>query len=110
MYMTYSSISATAVAAKSPGPKSVSVGQIGAAPKLASAEAALRNPFVPKRGSGGGEALAERSDAAKAEKEDQPLRLDGTAIVGHVRFAIINGVRVPEGDYFRGMRLNKVET
>ena len=109
MYMTYSSISGTAVAAKSANLKPVSIGQIGVGPKLPSADVELRNPFVPKSGSGGGEPLAEGAKESDPEKSKEPLRLDGTAIVGAIRFAILNGVRVPEGDYFRGMRLTKVE-
>ena len=110
MYMTYSSVSATAAANGGNDLKSVSVGQIGIAPRLPSADGTHRNPFVPRSGSGGGEPVADAAADANAEKTDQPLHLDGTVIAGKARFAIINGQRVTEGDYFRRMRLTKVET
>jgi len=110
MYMTYSSVAATPAATGGSDLKSVSIGQIGIAPKLPSADGKHRNPFVPRSGSGGGEPIADAAAGANPEKTDQPLHLDGTVIAGKIRFAIINGQRVTEGDYFRRMRLTKVET
>lgn len=108
-YMTYSSVSAELASGKPTDLKTVSFSQIGAAPKLPSAEQKLRNPFVPARGTGAAAPLADAEGSTDPEKNNDPLRLDGTAMMGKIRFAIVNGVRVTEGDYFRGMRLTKVE-
>jgi hypothetical protein len=106
MYMTYSSVQSTAVAGKAANLKSIPLGPITAPPKLPSSEAKLRNPFVPRHGA----KPAHEDDAQNAdpEKSDQPLHLNGTAMIGKTRFAIINGIRVVEGDYFRGLRLTAV--
>ena len=108
-YMTYSSVSATAPGSTTTDAKGVSFSQLAPAPKLPSAEHKLRNPFVPARGTGAAAPLVDAEDSADPEKNNDPLRLDGTAMIGKIRFAIINGMRVTEGDYFRGMRLTKVE-
>ena len=106
MYMTYSSVQSTAVAGNTANLKSIPLGPIAAPPKLPSSEAKLRNPFVPRQGSSHGR--VEEDAKADPEKSDQPLHLDGTAMMGKTRFAIINGIRVIEGDYFRGLRLTAV--
>ena len=108
-YMTYSSVSATVAGPTTADVKSVSFSQLAPPPKLPSAEAKLRNPFVPARGTGAAAPLEDAEGSADPEKNHDPLRLDGTAMIGKIRFAIINGVRVTEGDYFRGMRLTKVD-
>lgn len=110
VYMTYSSITGTAAPDQTGDLKAIAVGQIGGAPKLPSAGGSIRNPFVPRSGAGGGDPAADATAAANPEKADQPLHLDGTVIAGKIRFAIINGKRITEGDYFRGMRLTKIDT
>ena len=57
MYMTYSSVQSTVANAKDLKLKAVALSQVGQAPELPSAEAKLRNPFVPAKGSGGGEVV-----------------------------------------------------
>jgi hypothetical protein len=106
MYMTYSSVQGTAVTGTAPALKSIPLGPIAAPPKLPSSEQKLRNPFVPRQGSH--QARADDVETESPEKSDQPLQLNGTAMIGKTRFAIINGIRVIEGDYFRGLRLTAV--
>jgi hypothetical protein len=107
VYMTYSSISAAMPPVRGVESKSVSVSQTPM-PKLPSAERELRNPFVPE---GAAQALAAAAGAkAGAKEREEAMRLDGTVLAGKLRFAIINGTRVMEGDYFRGLKLTVVET
>lgn len=108
-YMTWSSVTSNVAALKGAELKTINVGQLGTAPKLPSAATELRDPFTPEGAVSAALAAAAASARNGAAKEDQPLHLDGTVIAGKLRFAIINGVRVIEGDYFRGLRLEKVE-
>lgn len=107
-YMTYSSVTGVAPPSTANESKGVAFSQLVAAPKLPSAETRLRDPFVPAGGTVSAEHVATEGKT-DPDKSDEPLRLDGTAMMGRIRFAIINGIRVTEGDYFRGMRLTKVD-
>jgi len=108
VYMTWSSVTGETASLRGPTLKPVNVGQFGSAPKLPSAQTELRDPFTPEGALS--VALATAGSKDGAAKEDQPLRLDGTVIAGRLRFAIISGQRVMEGDYIRGLKLAKVET
>lgn len=107
-YMTWSSVTSEVAQLTPPQLKVINVGQIATAPKLPSAEQELRDPFTP----GGAMSAALAATAGKksgSEEKDQPLHLDGTVLAGKLRFAVINGTRVIEGDFFRGLKLERVE-
>ena len=107
-YMTWSSVTSTVASTKDTGLKPINVGQLATAPKMPSAEAELRDPFIPEGALSAG--LAPGSAAKTTEaKDNEPLHLDGTVLAGKLRFAVINGTRVMEGDFFRGLKLDKVE-
>lgn len=106
-YMTWSSVTSEVAALGPPALKAVNVGQLSSAPKLPSATQELRDPFTPEGAVSAALAAAGAKDGARAEH--QPLRLDGTVIAGKLRFAVINGTRVIEGDFFRGLKLERVE-
>jgi hypothetical protein len=106
-YMTYSAISADVVAGRKLEMKPISQAQVSTAPALPSAAGELRNPFVADGHTG---YSFENPLGGKGDAEDNAeLRLDGTVLAGSLRFAIINGTRVMEGDFFRGLKLEKVE-
>jgi hypothetical protein len=108
VYMTYASISAEVAGGRSTDLKPISQVQISVIPPLPSKEGEVRNPFVPDGHSD--YAFVAGGSGAKGDGEDNSeLRLDGTVLAGNMRFAIINGVRVMEGDFFRGLKLEKVE-
>ena len=104
LYMTWASVTTDVTALAAPALKSINVGQIASAPSLPSAETELRDPFTPE-----GAISAALAAKGAAPKEEQPLHLDGTVIAGKLRFAVINGTRVTEGDFFRGLKLERVE-
>jgi len=105
VYMTYAAISAEVLGVSRAEIRSISTTTAPPMPKLPSAERELRNPFVPE----GVVAQILAGAGAGGEKEEE-LRLEGTVVAGNLRFAILNGTRVMEGDFFRGMKLAKVET
>jgi hypothetical protein len=108
-YMTWSSVTSDVGTATPPQLKAINVGQLASAPKLPSTDQELRDPFTPEGAvSAALAATAAGKKAGDAEK-DQPLHLDGTVIAGKLRFAVINGTRVIEGDFFRGLKLERVE-
>lgn len=107
-YMTWSSVTSEVAALAPPQLKAINVGQLATAPKLPSADQELRDPFTPA----GAASIAIAAAAGKKdgnEEKDRPLHLDGTVIAGKLRFAVINGTRVVEGDFFRGLKLERVE-
>jgi hypothetical protein len=108
VYLTWASITTEIATSRAPAFKSVNVGQLTGAPKLPSAERELRDPFTPEGTVSA--ALASPGGKSGTPNEDLPLHLDGTVLAGKLRFAIISGTRVMEGDYIRGLRLVKVET
>jgi hypothetical protein len=110
IYMTWAAVTGEVASLRGPSLKPVNIGQLGSAPKLPSAETELRDPFTPEGALGSALAAATTGSKGAAEKENQPLHLDGTVIAGTLRFAIISGERVMEGDYIRGLKLEKVET
>jgi hypothetical protein len=73
-----------------------------------------RDPFHPV-GAGSEGLLAALEGDAKGEssqpqdEEEPPLTLNGTVISGRWRYAIINGVRVIEGQHYLGLRLDRIE-
>jgi hypothetical protein len=70
-----------------------------------------RNPFAPIGDDGLVDTLDDDAGGREEEAADAPLHLDGTAIAGTWRMAIINGERVFEGQDFRGrFRLSQVGT
>jgi hypothetical protein len=111
IYMTWAAVTGEVASLRGPALKPVNVGQLGSVPKLPSAETELRDPFTPE-GALGTSAFTSATTGSKnaADNETRPLRLDGTVIAGTLRFAIISGERVMEGDYIRGLKLEKVET
>ena len=109
VYMTWSSVTSDVAVLKGPDLKSVNVGQIASAPKLPSADAELRDPFTPEGAVSLALATAGAAKKDGAEQDNSPLHLDGTVIAGKLRFAVINGTRVMEGDFFRGQKLERVE-
>ncbi|NJN40148.1 MAG: general secretion pathway protein GspB [Gammaproteobacteria bacterium] len=105
--MTYSAVSADVVAGRKMEMKPIAQAQVNAAPALPSASGELRNPFVADGHDG---YSFENPGGGKGDAEaNEELRLDGTVLAGSLRFAIINGTRVMEGDFFRGLKLEKVE-
>lgn len=108
-YMTWSSVTSEVAALTPPQLKVINVGQIPSAPKLPSAEKELRDPFTPEGAVSAALAATAAGKKGGNEEKDQPLRLDGTVIAGKLRFAVINGTRVIEGDFFRGLKLERVE-
>lgn len=105
-YMTYSAVTAEVFGVSRADIRPISSSPPPAMPKLPSTERELRDPFVPE---GSVAQILAAAASGKAEKEEE-LRLEGTVVAGSLRFAIINGTRVMEGDFFRGMKLAKVET
>ena len=110
VYMTWSSITTEIATSRGPDLKSVNIGQLAGAPKLPSAELELRDPFTPEGAVSAALVSATAGGKKGAPDKDLPLHLDGTVLAGKLRFAIINGTRVIEGDYIRGLKLVKVET
>jgi hypothetical protein len=108
-YMTWSSVTSEIAPLAPPQLKVINVGQIATAPKLPSAEQELRDPFTPEGAVSAAMAATAAGKKSAQEEKDQPLHLDGTVIAGKLRFAVINGTRVIEGDFFRGLKLEKVE-
>jgi hypothetical protein len=108
-YMTWSSVTSEVAQLTPPQLKVVNVGQIPSAPKLPSAEQELRDPFTPEGAVSAALAATAAGKKGGNDEKNQPLHLDGTVIAGKLRFAVINGTRVIEGDFFRGLKLEKVE-
>ena len=108
-YMTWSSVTSEVAQLAPPQLKVINVGQIATAPKLPSAEKELRDPFTPEGAVSAALAATAGGKKSGNEEKDQPLHLDGTVIAGKLRFAVINGTRVIEGDFFRGLKLERVE-
>lgn len=104
VYFTYSAITAEVLGVSKTSIRPISSSAAPSMPQLPSAERDLRDPFVPEG------MVAEILAAASAGGKEKELRLEGTVVAGNLRFAILNGTRVMEGDFFRGMRLAKVET
>lgn len=109
VYMTWSSVTSEVAQITPPPLKVINVGQIATAPKLPSAEQELRDPFTPDGAVSAAVAATAAGKKSGNEEKDQPLHLDGTVIAGTLRFAVINGTRVTEGDFFRGLKLERVE-
>lgn len=106
VYMTYAAISADVVTGRKIEMKPIPQAQVSVAPALPSASGELRNPFV----AAGHDGYAFENPGGKGGGDaNEALRLDGTVLAGSLRFAIINGTRVMEGDFFRGLKLEKVE-
>lgn len=103
VYFTYSAITAEVLGVSRANIRPISTSAAPSMPKLPSAERALRDPFVPEG------MVGEMVAAAAAGGKEEELRLEGTVVAGNLRFAILNGTRVMEGDFFRGMQLAKVE-
>lgn len=108
-YMTWSSVTSEVAQLAPPQLKAINVGQLGTAPKLPSADQELRDPFTPEGAASAAIAASAAGKKTGSEEKDQALHLDGTVIAGKLRFAVINGTRVIEGDFFRGLKLEKVE-
>ena len=108
-YMTWSSVTSEVAVLAPPQLKAINVGQIATAPKLPSATQELRDPFTPEGAVSAALAAAASGKKGADAQKDQPLHLDGTVIAGALRFAVINGTRVTEGDFFRGLKLERVE-
>lgn len=104
VYFTYSAITAEVLGVSRANIRPISTSAAPSMPKLPSAERTLRDPFVPEG------MVGEMVAAAAAGGKEEELRLEGTVVAGNLRFAILNGTRVMEGDFFRGMKLAKVET
>ena len=103
VYFTYSAITAEVLGVGKANIRPISTSAAPSMPKLPSAERALRDPFVPEG------IVGEMVAAAAAGGKEEELRLEGTVVAGNMRFAILNGTRVMEGDFFRGLQLAKVE-
>ena len=107
-YLTWSALGGQVAALK----------QAAGAPTVATAAAAkrpvvgepTRNPFLPLGSAAGVDNPGLEGEEGEGGPPDQTLHLDGTAISGTWRMALINGERVFEGQAYRGFRLSEVGT
>jgi hypothetical protein len=108
-YLTWSALGSQAKILKQLTGSAVATAAAAKRPQI---DGVARNPFAPASQAASAEALADIVGAARDEEPTEAsLHLDGTAIAGNWRMAIINGERVFEGQAYRGrFRLSEVGT